>query len=82
MQSKLHIGILPPPSPPLGPTTVTSVDKIRFMSSGRAFEGAKLKIDSPDERGDGEVREEGGEGREGRREGRGGGREGVLICRD
>jgi long-chain-fatty-acid--CoA ligase ACSBG len=39
-----------------GPTTVTTSDKIRFMSSGRPFQGIKIAIDSPEgEMGVGEV---------------------------
>ena len=38
-----------------GPTTVTTVEDIRFRSSGRPFNGAELKIHKPDEAGNGEV---------------------------
>jgi long-chain-fatty-acid--CoA ligase ACSBG len=39
-----------------GPTTVTTTDKIRFMSSGRPFQGAEIRIDNPEgEMGIGEV---------------------------
>ena len=31
-----------------GPTTVTTTDKIRFMSSGRPFQGAEIRIDNPE----------------------------------
>ena len=38
-----------------GPTTVTTVDKIRFRASGKPTEGIDLMIDDPDEDGNGEV---------------------------
>lgn len=38
-----------------GPTTVTTVEDIRFRSSGRAINGTELKIHNPDEAGNGEV---------------------------
>ena len=31
-----------------GPTTLTTSDKIRFMSSGRPFGGIKVTIDNPE----------------------------------
>ena len=34
---------------------MTTVDKIRFMSSGKAFDGAEVKIENPDQTGNGEV---------------------------
>ena len=40
---------------PIGPTTVTTVDRIRFMSSGRTPEGIEMVIRDPDEEGVGEV---------------------------
>lgn len=39
-----------------GPTTVTTPDRIRFKSSGRAFNGVEIKVDKPDDLGVGEVR--------------------------
>lgn len=39
-----------------GPTTITTTEKIRFMSSGRPFSGAEVRIDNPEgEMGIGEV---------------------------
>lgn len=39
-----------------GPTTITTTDRIRFMSSGLPFDGASIKIDNPEgEMGVGEV---------------------------
>ena len=42
-----------------GPTTVSTVDSVRFRSSGRPFDGVELMINEPDECGNGEVREGG-----------------------
>ena len=39
-----------------GPTTVTTTDQIRYLSVGRVFEGADVRIDDPDSEGQGEVR--------------------------
>ena len=38
-----------------GPTTVTTTDKIRFLSVGQAFQGAEVKVEDPDSEGQGEV---------------------------
>lgn len=39
-----------------GPTTVTTQDDIRFQSSGRSLDGVSLRINNPDDAGNGEVR--------------------------
>ena len=39
-----------------GPTTVTTQDDIRFQSSGRSLQGVRLRINNPDDAGNGEVR--------------------------
>ena len=39
-----------------GPTTVTTTDRICYLSVGRAFDGVEIKIDDPDNEGQGEVR--------------------------
>ncbi|XP_019857705.1 PREDICTED: long-chain-fatty-acid--CoA ligase ACSBG2-like [Amphimedon queenslandica] len=38
-----------------GPTTVTTQDDIRFQSSGRSLDGVRLRINNPDDAGNGEV---------------------------
>ena len=38
-----------------GPTSITTVENIRFRSSGRPINGTELKIHNPDEAGNGEV---------------------------
>lgn len=43
------------PSLSAGPTTVTTTDQIRYLSVGKVFEGAEIKIDDPDSEGQGEV---------------------------
>ena len=43
------------PHPLTGPTTVTTVDQIRFRASGKPTEGMDLMIEDPDEDGNGEV---------------------------
>ena len=40
---------------PSGPTTVTTVENVRYCSVGMPFDGATIKIDQPDEDGQGEV---------------------------
>ena len=39
-----------------GPTTVTTQDDIRFQSSGRSLDGVSLRINNPDDAGNGEVK--------------------------
>ena len=34
---------------------MTTTDRIRYLSVGRAFDGAEIKIDDPDNEGQGEV---------------------------
>ena len=50
-----HAHILTPAYTLTGPTTVTTVDKIRFRSSGKPTQGIDLMIEDPDEDGSGEV---------------------------
>ena len=42
--------------PCAGPTTVTTTDLIRYLSVGKVFDGAEIRIDEPDSEGQGEVR--------------------------
>ena len=39
----------------VGPTTVTTVEDVRFCSVGKPFDGATIKIENPDEDNQGEV---------------------------